>query len=279
MHAPNPIVASPARRGRVLFAFALGLIGCGSAVPQPTNPAPEKKGEPAAKVYRSAQELLADLPKGKYPFGGAPERTACRDWLKANVVGRTVEWTNAVEKVQEDGNGPYRVALKLAGRRHVYEFTQTSLGNGGSPTQAVRFGSPFKLDGKHCVGLFPEVELLPEGYGGFALRELVGNYCMLYPGCTGPEVKTLHELAQADGKGKAVVFRATVTAVDVTLKDHPARDYAAPPAGTVPPPPDPTRPPPVVDPEVDLLPATGFLFRLSTPSADGLIPESCRPNR
>lgn len=279
MHFAQPVTAAPVRRRRVVFAFVLGMLGCGSVVPQPTAPAPEKQGERAAKVYRSAQELLADLPKDKYPFGGALERTACQKWLTANVVGRTVEWTGAVESVHEKGEGPYRVAIKLAGRRYVYEFSYTSLGNAGVLTQAVRFGPTFQFDGKHCVGLVPEVGIAPEGYGGFGLRETVGNYCLVYPGCTGDEVKTLRRLAPADGKGKAVVFRATVTAADVTLPDFPARDYAAPREPVAPPPPEPGVPPPVIDPEIDTRPATGFLFRLSTPSADGFIPESCRPKR
>jgi hypothetical protein len=276
MPTPSPVPAARADHRLAVVAFALGLIGCGSAVPQPPGSTPEKKGELAAKVYRSAEELLADLPKDKYPFGGAPERAACTEWLKANVVGRTVEWKATVSHVSDHDNGPYVVKLQFAGpRQRIYTFYHTQLGNGGTPSPAARFGPAFKLDGKHCVGLipaarpYPEDGVYPDGFGGYLLgewREVTG---LIYTGCTAADVKAFRGLVGEAGKEKTVVFRATIREADVTLKDFPARDDQLP-QGAV---------PPDLDPKIDPHPATGFLFGITAPSADGFIPAACRPKR
>ncbi|HEV3006068.1 MAG TPA: hypothetical protein VGX78_16485, partial [Pirellulales bacterium] len=67
-----------------------------------------------AKAYRSMEALLADMPKHAYPkFGadGAIERAAARKWVKANLVGRKIQWKATLKKVDISGNDPFTVRL------------------------------------------------------------------------------------------------------------------------------------------------------------------------
>src|SRR5438067_1963278 len=65
---------------------------------------------PPGKVFRTPQELFADMPPSAYPQFG---RAAARKWIKENVVGRVIEWTATVKEVKVSGDGPFRVILTL----------------------------------------------------------------------------------------------------------------------------------------------------------------------
>jgi hypothetical protein len=157
---------------------------------------------PKDKVYRTGPELLADMPKDAYPKAGPQggiERAAARKWLKANVVGRTVEWTMTVREVSDTGDDPFHVEVLVLSKAKF-------VGNKNNTVQpAEPFGDEFLLDGESWqITLIGAIQNL----GGDGLTSRIS-----YTTCTAAEVKTLRKL-----KGKKVVLRATVTAAELPDK-------------------------------------------------------------
>jgi hypothetical protein len=88
------------------------------------------------KVYTKAEDLLSGMPKESYPFGGAVEYEEALKWLKANVVGKTIEWPATVAGV-EDANAtvsPFFVVTLTLTPRDWFSFLHGNLGSGGNPT-------------------------------------------------------------------------------------------------------------------------------------------------
>jgi len=143
-------------------------------------------------VYRSAAELIADMPPKDYPKSGPmgnAERQDAEKWLKANVVGRTIEWTATVTEVTDKGADPYEVAL-------VNDRAVTLVTSTGAPVDhSYTFGPAVSLAGESC--------------------QFLTNWNHTpYKSCTRPELNTLRGL-----KGKKVAFRSTVIGASVRDRD------------------------------------------------------------
>jgi len=89
-------------------------------------------------VYASAEELLAGMPRERYPRSGpdaAPERKAANAWLRDNVVGKTVEWSGVIEGL--GGIGPAVTLTEAKGDRYRADISLNwtrkahALGTGG----------------------------------------------------------------------------------------------------------------------------------------------------
>ncbi|HUY31593.1 MAG TPA: hypothetical protein VMV69_02360 [Pirellulales bacterium] len=160
----------------------------------PLNPGAAAEA-PKGKVYRSTEELLADMPTDAYPkFGpvGAVERSAARKWVKANVVGRTVEWKMTVERVEIAGDDPFRVILIATQKRTV-----SARGAKYSPYGAgFSFGKAFRLGGQLCQGLLD-------------FKGAVINHKWSFS-CTAAQAVLLRKL-----KGEEVTLRTTVLECNV----------------------------------------------------------------
>jgi hypothetical protein len=69
------------------------------------------------RVYHSGEELFVDMPRSAYPKTGTDagiERAEARKWLKAKLIGRSVEWTAIVrEVVVKEDLLEFNVELKI----------------------------------------------------------------------------------------------------------------------------------------------------------------------
>jgi hypothetical protein len=111
----------------LLFPLVLASAGCSGGSPitrtKPDTPASSRKRGSSYydKVYRSAAELVAGMPKESQPRGGAdyaPERKLANDWLAENRISQQIEWTAGVKDVVlTETNGSFRVRLVLEGVR------------------------------------------------------------------------------------------------------------------------------------------------------------------
>jgi hypothetical protein len=139
------------------------------------------------KVYRTAKELLADMPEKTYPKYGEKfgiERARCRTWCRANLPGRTVEFTATVnDKIQVSGNGPFLVRILPDG---------LTIESGSVDYGCLYFGEPVSLgDEKYQVVFYGAT--FYSGVFGFEYH------------CTEAEADQLRKLT-----GKKVTFRTTV---------------------------------------------------------------------
>ncbi|HUY31590.1 MAG TPA: hypothetical protein VMV69_02345 [Pirellulales bacterium] len=173
-----------------------------------------RKSIPAAEapkdnVYRTPTELFADMPNDAYPrFGpeGAIERAAARKWVKANLVGRTVEWTAIVKHVEISGDGPFTVRL---GCTH----------KGLWRNRFLLFGGAFGLGNQSCQVLLSgwHTDFLHPGQSTQAFHLLAE---VPYDSCTAAEADVLRNF-----KGKKIALRAKVVRSDVSndrlrIDDH-----------------------------------------------------------
>jgi hypothetical protein len=99
----------------------------------------------AGKAYTSAEQLLVGMPPDKHPKSGedaAPERRAANQWLKENVLGKTVEWTSTVGDVRlEEAEGNrYTAAIDLDHHKHVRFGADNGIAFGG-----IKLGKAFAL--------------------------------------------------------------------------------------------------------------------------------------
>lgn len=146
------------------------------------------------KVYRTPEELFADMPQNAYPkfVEGEIERAATRKWCMKNLPGRTVEWPATIETVSIDGNDPFEVRLICAG---------TAVREG--PGDGFVFGSEFKLGAEKCMAV------LDDGNSSIATGQTGGlvtkSPMVLCRSCTADESRQLRDL-----KGKKVMLRAKV---------------------------------------------------------------------
>jgi hypothetical protein len=178
--------------------------------------APDGAGE---KVYKSVAELLADLPKDKYPKGGEngiPEDAACSEWMTKNVVGRVIEWKDKIDRVSFEPTGFKVPGLEM----HVW------LTRGGETEYQALVDGSFQdqlglvLSDKLAFG--PNVSArvildrppLEGGSGPLDKWKTWRLYPLYYFGVGGEAAKKVRDLA-----GKEVTFRAKVVAADVTVKN------------------------------------------------------------
>lgn len=149
--------------------------------------------EQETKVYRSAEELLARIPKEAYPVAGpngSIERAATRDWLMEKLGSRKniFEWEATVKEVVDRGVDLYSVVIT----------NEPSVASG-----------PIVLGEQQC-----QLRMCEE-YGG---NHLNASDDIQYQYCTADEVRKLREFI-----GKKVTFRGIVKKADVISRSATAK--------------------------------------------------------
>lgn len=182
----------------------------------PANPNGVAGGnaEPAARV--TPMQLLAGLPKDKYPRPG-PEGQAARDaaneWLKANVAGKTVDVQFVVDDVElvEQGDGTHHANMRVT--------IDPKLDGPASLNEGV-WGGDFKFEGiPYYVEYWGETPLWAglDQTAADKLRELKGKTVDF-------QCKTNDfELQEGDNAGQ---LKLVVTFAEI----KPPEDKPAPPA-------------------------------------------------
>jgi hypothetical protein len=151
-----------------------------------------KDKAPKEKVYKTATELFADLPKDKYPKAGKEfgiERAAARKWAKDTLPGRRVELSAGIIDVSVGGDGPFKVEVTLDGWY--------------APGLGYAFGDAFKLGDQPCYVILTQSR---QEAGG-----ITGLNILHYPSCTDVDAKALRAL-----KGKSVSLCAKITAASLS---------------------------------------------------------------
>lgn len=179
----------------LLCITVVAFLGCGGKTPS------------AGKVYIAPIELFGDMPKSVAPKRGSMgsiERVATLKWLRANVVGRTIEWTMTIKEVRDSGNDPFDVTF-YADHRHV--SLDTGSGLFGRSEEWMPFGNEFTLDDQRCQAVL---------HGSIWMHvssffEKVSQSIVTFTACPSEDVVVLRKF-----KGKNVVFRAKI--IDIDLK-------------------------------------------------------------
>jgi len=87
----------------VILAVAVSVMPGSTAnadADKPNKPAKDKPVD--SKPFANVEQLLAGMPKEKYPKSdddAAPERRAANAWLREHADGKTIEWSPTIEKV------------------------------------------------------------------------------------------------------------------------------------------------------------------------------------
>jgi hypothetical protein len=174
--------------------------------PPEQNASDNKKSvrpRPDGKVYRTASDLLADMPKEAYPKSGemgGVQRSRARKWCGENLVGRTVEWTGTVTKVKDYGDGPFKVEVET-------DAAATLVPAGGA--LYLRKVIPFdraNSRGEQSCQVYVRIGVLPDDVTRITYT------------CTADEVARLQKL-----KDKKVTFRSTVE--EVVVSDSPVSGF------------------------------------------------------
>lgn len=152
------------------------------------------------KVYRTPEDLLADMPKEAFPKAGPEggiERAAARRWVATHLVFQTLEWTATVTGVTITGDGPYKVVVDTdagfaAGRCLI------GTGSNGVDLAGLPFGGSVSLGGQACQVIADSA----------ALKGELSYYC------TGDEAKQILAM-----KNKTVTLRAAIKGANVGDED------------------------------------------------------------
>lgn len=210
---------------------------------------------PAVRVYRSAADLLKDMPREAYPrFGpdGKSQRAAARKWVQANLVGRVIEWTGGLSSSDNYGGeleSPFTMRIAVYGETASTQFLGEQPGRGegiswgtitlGDQAAQVMLGHPTKgISGK-----------------GIETVRIFREYYIVYENCTANEARTFLAMAKDLTNIKTIRLRSTITAADVcdgpvwTNKDKSGKQY-------------------------DRVP---LWIEVSLPSIDGFLPEASTP--
>src|SRR5262249_36383472 len=141
-------------------------------------------------VYRAPVELFAAMPRDAYPKGwnGLPERKVANEWVKKNLVGKTIEWKA-------------KLSVGLADKGELYTvYCQTDAPHpwasqsAGGRSSAQVWGDPITIGGETCFVCHEAME----SRGG-------SDYALCYDRVDDATARKLREF-----DGRTVVLRATI---------------------------------------------------------------------
>jgi hypothetical protein len=144
------------------------------------------------RPYTNATDMFKNLPKESYPMPGKDgvlERAAADKWLKANIVGKAIEWTATINKVVINEPTDDLFFVKFALDLPLYQLYR--LGD----RECLILGEPIVIGDQKCLVLFHVRNFENSG----------DRYSISYPRCTAEEAKHLRDL-----KGKKVTFHAPI---------------------------------------------------------------------
>lgn len=189
---PKQAPALPGAQGPSRWNLEPPPVGVTPQPPKRRNPAApgrEPPKRPEARIFASAADLLADMPKAAYPDGDSIEWAACQKWCEANLTGRRVAWAAKVTAFEVSGDGPFEVTLG----------TDVPMIEGG-----VVLGNPVPLGKTKWGVVLSGFEMMSRDRNrifDFDGRDLT----VTYERCTADEAKALRAL-----KGREVTFEATI---------------------------------------------------------------------